>query len=246
MAGCSDSRWASQIGCPAFLPPRLSSSRAGEGFHSTGTQPLRWRWGRVLRFPSDAGEITGPFNLQNPCPECVQEAWSCHERVPRVCLSLRPAFPHGPKLGSGHHVPNSSPPPTPLILPLFFLPLSLWLHSTLPLVLPSGGHGSGGKGHLVSGPCFWDGLCLLPLPPLAFLLLYFPLKKISSKLFCSPLPSPCSPSSLNHSPHPPSLSSWSLSPPCFLHFLTSVPCHGVCQLSFLWYLWQEPYKAFLP
>lgn len=136
----------------------------------------------------------------------------------------------------------------PLILLLFFLPLPLCVHSTLPLVFLSGGHGSGGKGHLVSGPCFWDGLCLLPLPSLAFLLLYFPLKKISSRLFCSPLPSPCSPSSLNHSPHPPSLSSWSLSPPCSLHFLTSVPCHGVCQLSdsFLWYLWQEPNKAFPP
>lgn len=76
----------------------------------------------------------------------------------------------------------------------------------------------------------------------------FPTEQNFLKTFLSsPLPSPCSPSPLNHSPHPPSLSSWSLSPRS-LHFLTSVPCHGVCELSdsFLWYLWQEPNKAFLP
>lgn len=76
----------------------------------------------------------GPFNLQKLCPECVHEAWSCHEESAQgVSLSLRPGFPHGPTLDSGHHVPNSPTPPDTLILLLFFL--SYHLGSIAPCYL---------------------------------------------------------------------------------------------------------------
>lgn len=110
MAGYSNNRWASQIGRQFSQPFSLPShSWAG------GRPPFSSGDGvEILQFPSEAGEITGPFILQNLCLGCIQEALAMVTRVPRVSLHLPEAWiPHGPKLGSGHYVPNSSPmPPT--------------------------------------------------------------------------------------------------------------------------------------
>lgn len=87
LLGCRDlaGRWLAAVTAGGRArPPRpvlsLSPSPCpvqglGEGLLARGLSHfLSWRWGRGLEFPSDAGETTGPFNLQSPCPESVQEA----------------------------------------------------------------------------------------------------------------------------------------------------------------------------
>ena len=107
---------------------------------------------------------------------------------------------------SGHHVPNSSPRPH-LLYPL---PKHTSITALLPVLIilgplhfathsPLDGHGSRGKGHLVSGSCFLGGLCLL----LSLIGLPFALVPISQnffRLFSVPPPplSSLPPSLLNH------------------------------------------------
>lgn len=113
VAGRSDSRWASSRGCPCSRPFPLPWPPKGRGrLSQPGSQPLsQWRRLRRLASPSDAGEVTGPFNLQNPCAERVREAWPHHAESAQGVFPSRPGSPHGPKLGSGHQVPFSSPRP---------------------------------------------------------------------------------------------------------------------------------------
>lgn len=76
VAGCSESRWASHRGYPCSQPfSLLSSSKAGERTSPPGTQPLFSGGDGALglKFPSGAGEVTGPFVFRAR-PQCVQEA----------------------------------------------------------------------------------------------------------------------------------------------------------------------------
>lgn len=156
------------------------------------------------------------------------------KRMCRVCL--RPGFPDGPQLASGHHVPNSSPRPHlfyPLpqthIHPAALLPALLILG---PLHFaprsPLDGHGSRGKGHLVSDSCFLGGLCLLlSLIGLPFALV--PISRNFFRLFSVP-PSSLLPLSLLN--HLLGLLPFLVSPsylPNPLKFSTSGPCHGGSQ-----------------
>lgn len=96
VAGCSESRWTSHRGCPCSQPfSLLSSSRAGERTSPPGTQPLFSGGDGALglKFPSGAGEVTGPFNhLQSPssvCPRGFGHAIECP-------VSPEVQFSHGP------------------------------------------------------------------------------------------------------------------------------------------------------
>lgn len=162
VAGCSDSRWASWTGCraqPFSLPCPLKG--LGGGVSASGVSHFLKRDGiRRLAFPSDAGEVTGPLILRIP-------VLSVSKRLGHTMKSVsRGSFPQG--LGSHmdlswaldtmFHTAALDPhyfcptPNTPH--PAALLPLSVWVHHTLPL-FPVSGQGSRGKGHLVSGHASW-------------------------------------------------------------------------------------------
>lgn len=86
VAGCSDSRWASQRGCPCSLSPSPSLVQGlGEGILS---HFLRWRWGRGLRVFHQMQ--VGPLDKVVQCVHCSKAPWlgTGVGRVRRVRLKL--------------------------------------------------------------------------------------------------------------------------------------------------------------
>lgn len=173
-------------------------------------------------------------------------------RVPGVCLHLPEAWiPHGPKLGSGHHVPKSSPTPPPLLTPPKHPYPSCYSFPILLLLFPSTS-----MGPLHSAPWMIMGLeekesglrpmlpgwpLPVPSPPSACLLLR-PLRGKFPQL----LPSASCLLSLQNILSPASLSSWFLSPsptPQLPH-LSSLLWKLSLSIFLLCYLCQEPNKTF--
>lgn len=163
----------SQIGHPWSQPFSLplSSSRAGgrpSQHRDSDTFSAGDRVG--VAFPSGAGEMMGPFSLQNPCPECVPRGFGhAMKRVPRVCVSLGGLdSPRDPgwvldtrsqtaALGPTFPTPYPQTHIHPAALPVLIHPSPLHFATRFPL----DGHGSRGRGHMVSGSCFLGGLYLL-------------------------------------------------------------------------------------
>lgn len=86
VAGCSDSRWASQRGCPCSLSPSPSLVQGlGEGILS---HFLRWRWGRGLRvFHQMQVKSQVPLMFRTPVLNVSKRLGHTMKRMPQVHFS---------------------------------------------------------------------------------------------------------------------------------------------------------------